>query len=200
MFETIINLLTRFVEAHERLANAYETFLGEHSARMEEIKTEVVTEVPTQTVANITAKWNPLTEKVMAKYSAEKRAVLEALAGKLGIAFDPKLTGGQLHQLILDHAGPEHEATTQMKSAEAPKAEENPFDAFPAEEKPAFVPTPDELKAAVKAWAVAHGGLEAAQNLMSEVSGGRARKLAEIEALEDAEAVRCALFAKVKGE
>ncbi|MEN6303191.1 MAG: DEAD/DEAH box helicase, partial [Armatimonadia bacterium] len=45
--------------------------------------------------------WDPRAEKPLARYGADKRAILESVATEMGLTFDEKTPGTQLHGMIL---------------------------------------------------------------------------------------------------
>lgn len=119
----------------ERIAVALEKQTEQYDAMLNRIGTQerLVSNVTAQAAETMKAAgaattaettvpatdWDPLKEKVMNRYTAEKRAAMEALANKVGLPFDAKMTGQQLHQLLLDRL-------TDQGMAEAPAPQEDP--------------------------------------------------------------------------
>ena len=141
----------------ERIAVALEKQTEQYDAMLNRIGTQerLVSNVTAQAAETMKAAgaaemtvpatdWDPLKEKVMNRYTAEKRAAMEALANKVGLPFDAKMTGQQLHQLLLDRL-------TDQGMAEAPAPQEAPAapEAPAAEESFDFgdsTPAPEEPK------------------------------------------------------
>ena len=126
----------------------------------------------------------------MNRYTAEKRATMEALANKVALPFDPKMTGQQLHQLLLDRltdqgmteASAPQETTT---TAEAPAAEES-FDfgdSAPAAEEPKKYKI-EEVRAALFGYCKSIGAKDSGPGiaLIKEATGKAA--LAEVNPAE----------------
>ena len=143
----------------------------------------------TAEVATPAADWDPLKEKVMNRYTAEKRAAMEALANKVGLPFDAKMTGQQLHQLLLDRLSePTTEAPAPQEAPaapEAPAAEES-FDfgdSTPAAEEPKKYKI-EEVRAALFGYCKSIGAKDSGPGiaLIKEATGKAA--LAEVNPAE----------------
>lgn len=190
----------------ERIAVAMEKQTEQYDAMLNRIGTQerLVSNVTAQaaetmkaagaaTTAEMTVPatdWDPLKEKVMNRYTAEKRAAMEALANKVGLPFDAKMTGQQLHQLLLDRLSePTTEAPAPQEAPaapqEAPAAEES-FDfgdSAPAPEEPKKYKI-EEVRAALFGYCKSIGAKDSGPGiaLIKEATGKAA--LAEVNPAE----------------
>ena len=144
MFQELIEFFKRFVIAHEKMAEAQMLTTRLLSAQMtngpqqptgvdpagygQSDGTECTAgglppaETTQQSPAGTPAPdWNPYTSPVMKQYKGEKQGILKAELAKFGLDVGAKMTGAQMHELLLE------------KAKNAPKAE-------PAEPSQAVLP------------------------------------------------------------
>lgn len=186
----------------ERIAVALEKQTEQYDAMLNRIGTQerLVSNVTAQAAETMKAAgaatpaemtvpatdWDPLKEKVMNRYTAEKRATMEALANKVGLPFDAKMTGQQLHQLLLDRLSePTTEAPAPQEAPEAPAPEES-FDfgdSAPAAEEPKKYKI-EEVRAALFGYCKSIGAKDSGPGiaLIKEATGKAA--LAEVNPAE----------------
>lgn len=151
MFQELIELLKRYVIAHERLAQANEVIaqaaaakLIRESASPECCVEDVVpgqpdgtectagqpmTQTPPTTLPaqqppaeEPATGWNPYTSPVMKQYKGEKQGILKAELAKFGIDPGAKMTGAQMHELLLDKAKQAQAAPAAPVAPDAPVA------------------------------------------------------------------------------
>lgn len=165
MFDKIIALFERLVIAHERLAESQEAMLNGCMCNSTDLVDEIKEAVSTPVVET---DWNPFTSALMNKYVADKQAVLDARLQEHGIEVKAGATGKEKHQALLDWANAKKEELAEgLAEPATPEAVEPEVKEV----------SHDEMKAAVKEYAVRHGK-DKAKALIVEV--GKAEKLADI--------------------
>lgn len=174
---SIESILERIAVALETQCQQYDDLLkGGRIAtpeKMAEKAAEAGAKARVEPTANPALDWDPKKEKIIGRYDANKRAVLEAEAARLGLTFDPKATGAQIHEMILN-------AVTEP-SFDTPAPEEtaasDDFDFDTPVTEPEKVYTPEEMRAILIEYCKAKGAknAEPANKLISELFPGKSK-------------------------
>lgn len=173
------SILERIAVALEKQTEQYEALLGKNyiaqpTAAVEPPKTNGAP-LPGQGL-----DWDPKKEKVLGRYDAAKRAVLEAESARLGLPVDPKMTGAQIHEAILravtEPEGFDAPAATETQAATETPADDFDFDGGGAAE-PEKTYTPEEMRAKLIAYCKSKGAKDPgpANALIAQVFPGKAK-------------------------
>lgn len=178
MFEKLIDLLTRFVVAHERLAASQEALLQNCACTA-----APVTEEPAPTHAPDPAAdpadpagetspsgWNPFMSELQSRYGADKLATMDALIAEKGLELKARATGAEKHQALLDWANTKKdELADALTEPEAPAAE--PATEPVTEATPAV--TIDDIRALAQKCMAAKIAPARVQDLLEQHGGSR---------------------------
>ena len=141
MFQELIQFFKRFVVAHEKMAEAQMLTTRLLSAQTANEPRQLIgvdpagygqsdgmectagspspAETTQQSPAGTPAPdWNPYTCPVMKQYKGEKQGILKAELAKFGLDVGAKMTGAQMHELLLEKA----KNTPKAEPAEPPQA------------------------------------------------------------------------------
>lgn len=151
---TLMELLERFVSAHEKQAEASmilaqghkheckcgSTLQVEHvgeatvvwTKEPEPTEAPTFNETPPADTTEAPTGWNPYTSPVQKVYRAPLAAVLDAELKRLGLEPGDKMTGAQKHQLILDTVKGTTAAQVEDPATAVPTAPAAPVEAVPA--------------------------------------------------------------------
>lgn len=136
---TLMELLERFVAAHEKQAEAAMLMAQGQPAQLtrcgEPDGTECTAGKPAGHMMAMQCggtahedkplpDWNPYTEKVQGKYGKDKQEIMDALLKERGIEMKANATGAEKHQALLDHGNSDTPPA-------APPVEQPPVDPKP---------------------------------------------------------------------
>lgn len=114
---TLMELLERFVAAHEKQAEAAMLMAQGQPAQLTRCGEPDGEDKPLP-------DWNPYTEKVQGKYGKDKQEIMDALLKERGIEMKANATGAEKHQALLDHGNSDTPPA-------APPVEQPPVDPKP---------------------------------------------------------------------
>lgn len=128
---TLMELLERFVAAHEKQAEAAMLMAQSQPAQLtrcgEPDGTECTAGKPAGHMmamqeGDSAPGWNPMIEKIQGKYSKDKQGTLDSKLKEYGIELKASATGAEKHQALLDRC-PQAETPTQELPPVDPKPE-----------------------------------------------------------------------------
>ena len=167
---SIESILERIAAALEKQTEQYEALLGKNYVA-QPTPTNAAVETMKANGAPLPGQgleWDPKKEKVLGRYDAAKRAVLDAEAARLGLPVDPKMTGAQIHEAIL-------KAVTEPDFGTPMEAPADDFDFDGAEPEKEY--TPEEMRAKLIAYCKSKGAKDPspANALIAKIFPGKGK-------------------------